>query len=400
MRDVIIHVPEWLTNTNNDPSAAPRVPSKLTILYFITGNPGLIGYYESFLKLLAEGTGRDSIVAGASLGGFETSQTTTADHRLENELLYPPLFTRKPVYDLQDQVDLTHERLGSLIHNLYGAHPKIRDLPVQVILLGHSVGAYIALELVRLQHSAHTSYHHASLPNYTTTITMLLTPTIIDIAQSPSGRLATPMLSNVPFLPTLIQAGAGALAGTMPLSWLRGLVSRVTGMKQGSGGLEATVQFLRTAGAVKQALFLARCEMAEIGRTEWREEVWGVSKEGFGDELQGTQNQDWDAEKGEDAHIDADVTTSSGGIEVMQARREVAWKAPKHYFLFAKQDHWIADATRDAIVEAMGSRAKIVVDAPERGGKGLVHAWCLEQNEVVAEIVNGWLEEVLGQHPD
>jgi len=399
MRNVIIHVPEWLTNTNNDPTAAQRAPSELTVIYFITGNPGLIGYYESFLKLLTEGTGRNSVVAGASLGGFEISQTTTADHSLENELLYPPLFTRKPVYDLQDQIDLTHERLRSLIHNLHVAYPNTRDLPVQVALLGHSVGAYIALEVVRLQHSGHTSHHYASPPDFTISATMLLTPTIIDIAQSPSGRLATPMLSNVPFFPALIQAGAGALAGTIPLSWLMGLVSRVTGMKQGSGGLEATVQFLRMAGAVKQALSLARCEMAEIGGTEWKEEVWGVSKESFGNELQGTQHLDGDAEEGDNKHIDADVTTSSGGIEETQARKEVAWKAPKHYFLFAKQDHWVADATRDAIVEAMGSRATIVVDEPERGEKGLVHAWCLEQNGMVAEIVNGWLEEVLGRRP-
>lgn len=392
MRDVVVYVPEWLTSTNNDPSPAPGAPRKLTIIYFITGNPGLIGYYECFLNLLAQGAARNSIVAGASLGGFETSQRPAAVNGLERELLYPSRFTRKPVYDLRDQIDLTHKRLNSLLQEIYTAFPTTRDLPIEVTFLGHSVGAYIVLEVIRVQHSASASAPHGSLSNLIITATMLLTPTIIDIAHSPSGKLATPLLSNIPFFPALIQAGAGVLAGTMPLSWLRGLVSQITGMKQGSGGLEATVQFLRTPGAVKQALYLARCEMVEIGSEEWKEEVWGVS-DTHPAILQDAQSEV--AKEGIAEHAASDATERPSETEMTQASKEIEWKPPKHYFLFAKQDHWVADATRDAIVEAVGGRATIVVDEPKGTEKGLVHAWCLEQNEAVAEIVNGWLEEVL-----
>jgi len=152
-------------------------------------------------------------------------------------------------------------------------------------------------------------------------------------------------------------------------------------MKHRSPALEATVAFLRVPGAVKQALHMARSEMAEIGRQEWREEVWGAS--GGSDEAHSTGLWQGSADAGDSSHINT------------SAKDRICWKAPKHYFLFAKQDHWVADATRDSIVKAMGARATIVVDEPEQGEKGLVHAWCLDQSEMVANIVDGWLKEVI-----
>lgn len=387
MRDVIINLPSWLTEVNNGPSPPTTTPSKLTIIFLITGNPGLIAYYRTFLKLLAEGRGKSAIVAGASLGGFETSSSTVTNDPLKNELVYPLLFAQKPIYDLQDQIRLTNMRLITLVHNLKNTYPVTRDLPIEVVLMGHSVGAYIALELVRHQHE---SWLSDRVPTFTITATMLLTPTIQNIAHSASGKIATPLLSNVPLFPALIQGGASALTSIMRETWLKTMVSRVTGMSYDSDGLKATVGFLRTPGAVKQALHMARCEMAEIQKDEWTEEVWGAAESaGLNEEIVAELQNEY-AKEGKGAY----TSKPPAQTEITGASKPVAPKAPKHYFLFANEDHWVADATRDAIVKAMGGRAKIVVDEPGVRGKGLVHAWCLGQSEMVADIVNGWLEDI------
>ena len=393
MRDVILHLPQWLTNAKDATSPPFKSASNLTLIYFITGNPGLIAYYSTFLKLLAEGAGKNAIVAGASLGGFEVSGLNASVNTLENELLHPPLFSRQSLYDLQGQVNLTYERLTALVSNIKTTYPvaSTDGNPIQVILIGHSVGAYIALQLVHRQHALHTSQRYDWKPDATITATMLLTPTIQDIANSTSGKLATPLLSNIPFFPALLQLGASALTSTIPISWLRSLVSRITGMRSGSDALNATVQFLRTPGAVNQALYMAGCEMREIGREEWKDEVWGAAVTEQTEALtqDGTERLQSDGEK-EGSVADAESKRPEA-VVTAQSRNSAQWTAPKHYFLFAMEDHWVADETREAIVQAVGGRAKVVIGEPRGDEKGLVHAWCLEQSELVAETVNSWL---------
>lgn len=400
MQDVILHLPQWLSHTKNDSSPPPQPPSRLTIIFFTTGNPGLIAYYGTFLKLLAEGAGNDAVIAGASLGGFEARDAGAFDNTLKSELLYPPVLPRQPLYDLQGQVKLTHERLITLVTNINTNYPARRpsDTLTQVVLIGHSVGAYIALQLVHTQHSLYASQSSNWAPAFEITATMLLTPTIQDIATSSSGKIATPLLSNLPFFPALLQLGAGTLTSTMPMSWLGNLVSRITSMKAGSEALAATVQFLRTPGAVKQALYMARCEMGEIGAEQWKDEVWGAADAEVEDALpegsrgisQGKAVKDQREDNGNTQVRERSSQTVAAGPQ-----NGAQWKPPKHYFLFAKQDHWVANETRDAIVQTVGGRAKIVVDEPEEGKQGIVHAWCLEQNDKVATIVNAWLEEIL-----
>ncbi|KAK5077303.1 hypothetical protein LTR64_005214 [Lithohypha guttulata] len=374
MQDVILHLPSWLTGTS---SSTRSQLDGVTIIFFVTGNPGLIGYYEQFLQLLCTtGVGKDSIVAGASLGGFdkgmnsvwrledEGSEGNTSDNvqHFQSQFQHPPGFEprNEGIYDLQDQIKLSHARLSYLARWVRDNHARVADMPIQVILVGHSVGAYIALEVVRMQHEASLSMSNVapiSVSDFRIVATMLLTPTIHNIAHSPSGRIATPVLSNIPFFPTLVQAGAGLLTSAMPASWLGGLVGRITGVT--GSALNITTDFLQTPGAVRQALHLARCEMLEIGENQWSEEVWGMNEQ---------------------------------ERQMNEGRYEV-WRSPKHYFLFAKEDHWVADKTRDAIVESVNGRSEVIVD--EDGKLGLVHAWCLKQNGLVAGIVNKWIEDAL-----
>lgn len=357
MQDVILKIPAWL----NDPRYTPE-RSNVKIVYLITGNPGLISYYGKFLDLLAKGCAEDAIIAGASLAGFENvGQRETPANKIERELLYPETFSRKPIYDLQDQIDLTETRLEKLVENVRMQYKGVQNASFSVTLIGHSVGAYIALEVVK---SRHMRSQVQTVP-FRITATIFLTPTIHDISQSPSGKIATPVLSNIPLFPALVQLGASSLASTLPTAWLRSIVATVMGMSDAA--LATTVSFLQTPGAVKQALFMARCEMLEIGPNQWTDDIWGTVDHG----------------------------EVSGGTENVKDKSVTDWRAPKHHFLFAKEDHWVADVTRESIVKSLQARAKIIVDSD--GSLGLVHAWCLKQSEMVAELVEAWLREIASE---
>jgi len=275
-------------------------------------------------------------------------------------MLWPKGFERKDIYDLRDQIELCYRRLVQLIGNLKSYVGSIDDATVfQVVLAGHSVGAYIALEIVRRQHEDIMLKSKSPGALFSIIATILLTPTINNISHSSSGRIAAPVLGYLPFFSSLLQLGTSSLTAILPTSWLHGIVERITRMKN-AHAVNTTVGFLQTPGAVREALYMAGCEMQEIGEDQWTDEVWGAV---------------------------------NAAEPVKDNISEMIWFAPKHYFLFAKEDHWVADVTRDSIMKTMHDRATVLVDENQK--LGLVHAWCLQQNGTVAEVVNGWIDEIL-----
>lgn len=431
MPDVFLHLQETLTSQreNHDLTAT------LTVLYLIPGNPGLIEYYFPFLNFLVEQSktwdhvhGEVVVVAGASLGGFEQPPSTTSTEPsvsspMINKFtksyveditapdllpLYPSSFVREhgqgTYYTLKDQIKLTYSRINTLVERLSEIldqrrqptntnddnAPSRQHRNIRLILAGHSVGAYIALEVIRLHHQTITSRTNTEqLPLYMLQSTLLLTPTISQISRSPSGRVATPLLTYLPFLPTLLQLGATSLTRYSPLprSWIRALVKGVTGMKDGRM-VDVTVRFLgENGGAVRQALEMAGEEMRVIGVTKWDEVVWGSVKAV-------TRTTD-DAAAAAAGEGNDELTTKITEEPPTNIPANPTWTPPTHYFLFAKEDHWVANETRDLILQQLQGRAKILVDGERQMNVGLVHAWCLEQSEVVADVVGGWIKEIL-----
>lgn len=195
--------PQITTNTFCTYTGLPKDVS--TTVFFISGNPGLIGYYHPFLSLLGEylaNSGDQSSttdglkktdssiqIYGCSLGGFEvdsqnaSSATTTGD-------VYPD--RRAKLYDLEDQIVLVHDKLNTLMsQNASSANASSPRR--KVILIGHSVGAYIAMEVLRRHREI-----NADLPSdngYTVDFDIIggvmLFPTVKDIAHSPSGQKLT-----------------------------------------------------------------------------------------------------------------------------------------------------------------------------------------------------------------
>lgn len=156
------------------------------IIYFVTGNPGLIEYYRTFLTHLYGLLTRDTAsnrdvefqVFGRSLSGFE----------MKSHEINTMKWHKIPPYGLQDQIRHAEEELTDLVEDV--SDDGQRD--VRVIVMGHSVGAYISLEIIRRLRA-----HGLVGEDYATRIVggVALFPTVMEIVRSESGQKAAVSVS-------------------------------------------------------------------------------------------------------------------------------------------------------------------------------------------------------------
>lgn len=415
--DIFLHVPPNLSPLS---SVRPR-SRRPRVIFFVTGNPGLIAYYHAFLSLLStSGPATDCVVAGFSLGGFEIDDRDGSGEVRDGgsnggwlqELQFPDRAADagpgpERIYGLEEQIVLTEKRVWALVRRVcqlwedgvadesMGKNEGRRreggvQVQVEVVLMGHSVGAYIVLEFIR-RHAQQQQWKDSKSeqgnagPAFDIKGAVLLTPTIVDIAHSASGRVLTPLVTYIPGFAALVAGAAKRLGGVLGNGQLRGVVRWVTGMpdRDGDGGgagagvsaLDATVAFLRSERGVRQALEMARQEVRMIGKDRWGSEVWGVERA---------------------------VVTGAMGTDDDWKRKEM--RRPKLVFYFAKTDHWVADQTREELLRIRGRlegegeewKPTMVVDEED----GLVHGWCIAQSGLVASKVVKWLEDILGDGED
>lgn len=181
-----------------------------TTIFFVSGNPGLIGYYHLFLSLLARYLGQDTgnlrtayQVYGCSLGGFEVddcdgweiSESTSTAGSCQQAGVKGSGGRGSRLYDLEEQIRFVHGKLSALMDtNASGDQEPTRRR--KVILVGHSVGAYIAMEVLR-RHRENKSPEtpeqssKSSCSEFDIIGGVMLFPTVIDIALSPSGQKLT-----------------------------------------------------------------------------------------------------------------------------------------------------------------------------------------------------------------
>lgn len=151
------------------------------LIFMIGGNPGLISYYEPFLETLhallcspsAAETAR-FYVYGSSLAGFENS------HLANGEESSGPL-------GLPDQIQNTEDLIYNQI-TLYRKANSFEKPPPKVVLIGHSVGAYILLEMIRRHRKR---IEDGDDEDFDLIGGILLFPTIVNIAKSPLGLFAS-----------------------------------------------------------------------------------------------------------------------------------------------------------------------------------------------------------------
>ena len=201
------------------------------LVFLVSGNPGLISYYNPFLttlhQLLSENESGEDVfhIYGESLAGFEDDDA-------------PSKATGLP-YSLEEQIETRIETLKDL--NIPSGNRKGQAYD-GIILIGHSVGSYIILEMLqRLK----------KLPRLNIRAGILLFPTVTHIAESPRGT----KLSGVVHIPGFAR-GVGLLARVLtwiaPRSAVKLFARLVTGMPEES--LEVTTRFLTSRMGVWQAL--------------------------------------------------------------------------------------------------------------------------------------------------
>ena len=144
------------------------------LIYFMPGNPGLISYYQPFLSklhsLLCTKSSSQSAqfhICGHSFRGFELGQYGAS--------------SRSPI-GLEDQVSFQEQ----LLYRHIDSHRRRFGNTPRVILMGHSVGAYVLLELIQ-QHR--NKVDEEGEEDFDLIGGILLFPTITYIAKSPLGMV-------------------------------------------------------------------------------------------------------------------------------------------------------------------------------------------------------------------
>lgn len=158
-----------------------KANQKTYIIYFLTGNPGLVEYYRTFLThlygLLSHDTASNRDVEfqvySRSFSGFEVDAKDIKTYK----------YRKDPPYGLQDQIRHAEDDVAELVESVKDEGG--RD--VRVILVGHSVGAYVGLEIVRRLRA-----HGMAGEDFETRVAGVvgLFPTVVDIARSESGLKA------------------------------------------------------------------------------------------------------------------------------------------------------------------------------------------------------------------
>lgn len=142
------------------------------LLYFISGNPGLISFYEPFLTRLhglrSKSANPRFHICAHSMKGFELS---------------PQAQHPNGPFSLEEQIRYQEE----LLYHHVSRHSPTASKPPKVILVGHSVGAYILLELIRRHKEYIESTEQADVDLLGA---ILIFPTVADIAKSPLGKIA------------------------------------------------------------------------------------------------------------------------------------------------------------------------------------------------------------------
>ncbi|KAK3906396.1 hypothetical protein C8A05DRAFT_29756 [Staphylotrichum tortipilum] len=328
------------------------------LIYLIPGNPGLIAYYEPFMKTLrqlldeketAEGCHSAFHIYGRNLLGFNDN-----DH---SPSFGTPTPTGPPTapFTLEDQIHATCDQLAAIHRSTLPAKRPFDS----AILIGHSVGAYITLEVFHRHHQS------PSPPSPISSVPLqsgiLLFPTISHIARSPSGQKLN-LLRTTHLLNQHAHHVAKGFVDLCP-AWLLGGIVR-SAMRFPDHAAAATLRFLGSRDGIWQALHMGKDEMATIGEERWGEELWEIQR---AEEAEGAEKGGEDGEG-----------------------------RSKFYCYFAQRDHWVADASRDEFIERRRrhekGRTRVVVDEEA----GIPHAFCIHHSETVAEQVGRWVEDIAG----
>ncbi|TKA76582.1 hypothetical protein B0A55_04054 [Friedmanniomyces simplex] len=372
-------------------------PTKKPLLvFFITGNPGLIDYYHItlnclFATLCAEDSDTELHVCGTSLMGFDTTPTDR------------PVGGPLPV-GLARQIEYVTARLTAIARRI---SKDWAGEPVPVVLVGHSIGSYIMLEIIAEWQAKPAE----SRPPMDLVGGICLFPTVVDIAKSPTGRMVAPLL-RLPFSTLLAHLIIKLVFYFVPVFIMTLLVCTLTSFELAAA--KTTAQFLKSKHGVRQALYLAKDELRTVRADSWPDSLWGLQPL---QELAALTDVTNDLRKDSAAaprkRSSTSTTTTTKGLGIPPPLTRL-------YFYWSGNDHWVASSTRDSLIaargrhggggggggggveegkgkekgSALGEEWKPVMEVD---GQGIPHAFPVvaAHGRVVAGKVAGWVGEIV-----
>ncbi len=297
-----------------------------TLFFFIPGNPGLIDYYIPFFTALRSRFDRvESQNSRVALHIHSENLIGFADEDHE-----PFEATDQSPFDLSAQIKHFVHRMSDVRR-----HGKPYD---RIVICGHSVGAYISLEVFDRHSKLSNDAQCSSLSSG-----ILLFPTVSHLAQSSNGKKLE-KIRTISFLDRNAHWIAKRFVDLVPASFLGFYIRQIMGFSHHAA--EATLKFLQSRDGIWQALHLGKDELRTIKEDTWSEDLWEISDSAL-------------AEK-------HDVT--------------------KFFFYFGEKDHWVADEFRDAFIrsrEEHGRRegpkhkqgkTQIMIDQ-----ENIPHAFCIRK---------------------
>lgn len=342
------------------PCPPPQHRPRHILIYFIPGNPGLIEFYRPFLQSLHSAlsplasTGTAFTIVGDSLANFHTTRT----HRLVDGSKPPcPLNLKEMIKRTEFALTLTASPDPS---------PPERE-PTEVILIGHSVGAYIMMSMLARQQRTHPidpTWQLDTQRHFTVLAGIGLFPTIVDLYASPLGRKAS-WLAHIPGLSLFLSALAKLLTSLLPFTTLVRLVQALT--HQPAPAAHVTASFLSSPRGVRQAVYLAQHELLEMREDVWDDEVWTTT-------------------------APSDKPPLSGASDARGLKHAL-------HMYFGSEDHWIANSTRDKIIATRRKPPGEPGPEIEIDVNGLPHDFCVREDysAIAAGKVAGYVAEVIGK---
>ncbi|CAK7202040.1 hypothetical protein SEUCBS139899_004758 [Sporothrix eucalyptigena] len=371
-------MPVWLFYPSRQSTGSPaKVPlpttdTKHALLFFVPGNPGFIDYYEPFLStlrsLLDEVENKTRVyhgkdirfhILGRNLLGFEDGD--------DGGGAYGP-----GPYDLDTQIRGVMDAVAAARIDLGKAGGARHGEPFdEVVLMGHSVGSYIALDVFRRHMQTKRNRTRAvsikeplgGTDHLNLRLGILLFATLMHLARSRRGQKLERILLTTPIVSGWADILAQAALWWLFPAWVLSLIVQYV-LWFPPHAAAVTLRFLSSRGGVRQALYLGRDELQRIGPDEWEDELW----EAVGDV------DDIDGETEDD-------------------KKEAEDPQRKFIILFGENDHWVANDVRDEFIARRNAhkknRAHIVLDE-----RGWPHDFCIRHGEEVAETVKIWIADL------
>ncbi|KAF8865368.1 hypothetical protein BDZ45DRAFT_684400 [Acephala macrosclerotiorum] len=309
-------------------------PKHKYLIFFTPGNPGLVEYYRTFLThlhtLLSSQTASQRLkeceieIVGETLAGFECDDNPPRISEYES---LP--------FGVEDQIQFAERLLVGHLKRLTAE--KEDDVGWRVLMVGHSFGSYVSLEIIRRFRA------------------ICLFPGILNLAESLRAKelvgipLVVPIGLTISFLLRWITY-------LLPTTFLAFLLNRFVELPKDAAS--TTAYFLRSKWGLEQALYMAQDELLVIVDNKWNSEIWGAATP----------------------------------TPLSQSR-------PKLFILFGKDDQWMSNQVRDELIKEKGwrwdSEEEMWKPVMEIEETGIPHDFCIRGGVKVAERVVGWVRDVI-----